>query len=134
MVGYCVYMRILEEAHLLNFTVAPSRQRRGLGQALLERLLSRMKEDGAVSVLLEVRPSNDAAIRLYGRNGFVQIGRRKGYYPAGKNTREDALLMQRALVPEADGLRDARARAIAAETSHEATVAMAQAVVPDLRT
>ena len=134
MVGYCVYMRILEEAHLLNFTVAPPRQRRGLGQALLERLLWRMKEDGAASVLLEVRPYNDAAIRLYGRNGFVQIGRRKGYYPAGKNTREDALLMQRALVPEADGLREARARAVAAETSHEATVAMAQAVVPDLRT
>lgn len=134
MVGYCVYMRILEEAHLLNFTVAPPRQRRGLGQAFLERLLLRMKDEGAASVLLEVRPSNDAAIRLYGRNGFAQIGRRKGYYPAGKNTREDALLMQRALVPEADGLRDARTRAIAAETSHEATVAMAQAVVPDLRT
>jgi tRNA threonylcarbamoyladenosine biosynthesis protein TsaB len=134
MVGYCVYMRILEEAHLLNFTIALPRQRRGLGQAFLERLLARLKEEGAASILLEVRPSNTAAIRLYQRNGFSEIGRRKGYYPAEKNRREDALLMQRALIAQADSLRDARARAIASETSHEATVAMARAVVTDLRT
>lgn len=133
MVGYCVYMRILEEAHLLNFTIAPARQRRGLGQAFLERLLSRMKTEGAASALLEVRPSNDLGIRLYQRNGFIEIGRRKGYYPAERNAREDALVMQKVLAAKAESIRDARTRAIAAETSHEATVAMAQAVAPELR-
>jgi tRNA threonylcarbamoyladenosine biosynthesis protein TsaB len=133
MVGYCVYMRVLEEAHLLNFTIAPPRQRRGLGQAFLERLLARVADEGAASMLLEVRPSNDAGIRLYARNGFAQIGRRKGYYPAEKGSREDALLMQRSLAPQAQGLRQARARAIAADASQEGILAMAQALAPDLR-
>ncbi|MFZ9734427.1 MAG: ribosomal protein S18-alanine N-acetyltransferase [Burkholderiaceae bacterium] len=133
MVGYCVYMRVLEEAHLLNFTIAPPRQRRGLGQAFLERLLARVADEGAASMLLEVRPSNEAGIRLYARNGFAEIGRRKGYYPAEKGSREDALLMQRALSLQAQGLREARARAIAADVSQEGTFAMAQALAPDLR-
>ena len=133
MVGYCVYMRVLEEAHLLNFTIAPPRQRRGLGQAFLERLLARVADEGAASMLLEVRPSNDAGIRLYARNGFAEIGRRKGYYPAEKGSREDALLMQRALSLQAQGLREARARAIAADASQEGSFAMAQALAPDLR-
>ena len=133
MVGYCIYMRVLDEAHLLNFTIAPLRQRRGLGQAFLERLLARVADEGAASMLLEVRPSNDAGIRLYARNGFAEIGRRKGYYPAEKGSREDALLMQRALSLQAQGLREARARAIATDASQEGSFVMAQALAPDLR-
>jgi len=133
MVGYCVYMRVLEEAHLLNFTIAPPRQRRGLGQAFLERLLARMSAEGAASILLEVRPSNAAGIGLYRRNGFEQIGRRKAYYPAADGAREDALLMQRALIPQAEELRKARARVVAAAQSQEAAMAIAQVLVPELR-
>lgn len=93
MVGYLVWMRVLDEAHLLNFTIAPARQRRGLGQFMLDRWRGLMKAEGMVRILLEVRPSNEPAIRLYRRNGFRQIGLRRDYYPAGDQAREDALVM-----------------------------------------
>ena len=101
MVGYLVWMRVLDEAHLLNFTIAPARQSRGLGQHLLKTWLAQLMADGLQQVLLEVRPSNPKAIRLYQRNGFVQTGLRKGYYPSGPNGREDALLMNKPLSPVA---------------------------------
>lgn len=101
MVGYLVWMRVLDEAHLLNFTIAPARQSRGLGQHLLKIWLAQLVADGLQQVLLEVRPSNPKAIRLYQRNGFVQTGLRKGYYPSGPNGREDALLMNKPLSPVA---------------------------------
>jgi tRNA threonylcarbamoyladenosine biosynthesis protein TsaB len=101
MVGYLVWMRVLDEAHLLNFTIAPARQSRGLGQHLLKTWLAQLMADGLQQVLLEVRPSNPKAIRLYQRNGFVQTGLRKGYYPSGPNGREDALLMNKPLSNEA---------------------------------
>ena len=101
MVGYLVWMRVLDEAHLLNFTIAPARQSRGLGQHLLKTWLAQLVADGLQQVLLEVRPSNPKAIRLYQRNGFVQTGLRKGYYPSGPNGREDALLMNKPLSPVA---------------------------------
>lgn len=99
MVGYLVWMRVLDEAHLLNFTIAPARQSRGLGQHLLKVWLAQLVQAGIQDVLLEVRPSNPKAIRLYQRNGFVQTGLRKGYYPSGPNGREDALLMNKSLSP-----------------------------------
>ena len=46
------------------------------------------------SVLLEVRPSNTRALAIYERYGFKQIGRRKGYYPAANQLREDAIVMR----------------------------------------
>ena len=46
------------------------------------------------SILLEVRPSNERALDVYRRHGYVQIGRRKGYYPAGAAGREDAIVMR----------------------------------------
>ncbi|MDC6131644.1 ribosomal-protein-alanine N-acetyltransferase, partial [Burkholderia gladioli] len=45
-------------------------------------------------MLLEVRPSNPRAIRLYERFGFEVVGRRKNYYPAKHRTREDAIVMR----------------------------------------
>ena len=103
MVGYLVWMRVLDEAHLLNFTIAPARQSRGLGQHLLKVWLAQLGQAGIQEVLLEVRPSNPKAIRLYQRNGFVQRGLRKGYYPSGPNGREDALLMNKSLSPVVGG-------------------------------
>ncbi|MND05848.1 ribosomal-protein-alanine N-acetyltransferase [compost metagenome] len=51
------------------------------------------RDYGAQTILLEVRPSNQAAIELYASAGFAEIGRRRGYYPAG-NEREDAIVLQ----------------------------------------
>jgi ribosomal-protein-alanine N-acetyltransferase len=76
------------EGHLLNICVAPEYRGKGLGKALLEHALATAENAGADGVYLEVRPSNDAAISLYEKYGFIQVGTRKGYYQDG----EDALL------------------------------------------
>lgn len=94
--AYAVLMMVLDEGHLLNLGVGESFQRRGLGTRLLEHVMARTRQSGGVSLMLEVRPSNDKALRLYQRFGFVEIGRRKGYYPAHIG-REDALVLRRML-------------------------------------
>lgn len=93
LVGYWVWMQVVDELHLLNFTVAPARQRRGLGAWMMKQLIGRAEGLGMVRLLLEVRPSNAAALGLYRRFGFEQIGRRSGYYPNGPSAREDACVM-----------------------------------------
>ncbi|WEJ71443.1 ribosomal protein S18-alanine N-acetyltransferase [Pseudomonas sp. PSE14] len=96
-VGHGVIQLILDEAHLLNITVKPENQGRGLGLTLLEHLMKRAHERGAVECFLEVRESNQPAYRLYERYGFNEVGRRRGYYPA-VGGREDALVMACTLV------------------------------------
>jgi len=96
-VGHGVVQIILDEAHLLNITVKPENQGRGLGLALLEHLMSRAHAANARECFLEVRDSNTAAFRLYERYGFNEIGRRRDYYPA-VGGREDAVVMACTLV------------------------------------
>ena len=96
-VGHGVLSAVGDEAHLLNLTVKPESQSNGLGGKLLDHLLQRGKEKGAETVFLEVRESNHAAIHLYERTGFNEIGRRRGYYPA-VGGREDALVMAYSLL------------------------------------
>ncbi|WP_285960785.1 ribosomal protein S18-alanine N-acetyltransferase [Pseudomonas tohonis] len=91
-VGHGVINVIIDEAHLLNITVKPENQGRGLGLLLLEHLMQRARELKAGECFLEVRASNESAYRLYERYGFNEIGRRRGYYPAVAG-REDALVM-----------------------------------------
>ena len=94
--GYTVVMIAAGEAHLLNLSVAAPWQRRGMGRELLKFVLKLARDYGAGRILLEVRPSNGAAIALYGSAGFNQVAVRRGYYPAG-DRREDAVVMQLAL-------------------------------------
>lgn len=96
LVGYLVLMPALDETHLLNISVAPDRQGRGYGGRLLRRAMVQARHGGADSLLLEVRPSNAPALRLYRNFGFQEVGRRKGYYPAPAG-REDALVMRKSL-------------------------------------
>lgn len=91
-VGHGVIQIILDEAHLLNITVAPSHQGRGLGRALLEYLMTRARALKANECFLELRASNQPAFALYDSYGFNEIGRRRDYYPAAGG-REDALVM-----------------------------------------
>ncbi|MFC0668066.1 ribosomal protein S18-alanine N-acetyltransferase [Azotobacter chroococcum] len=91
-VGHGVIQVILDEAHLLNITVKPQNQGRGLGLRLLEHLMRRARERQAAECFLEVRASNGGAYRLYERYGFNEVGRRRDYYPAAGG-REDALVM-----------------------------------------
>jgi len=93
LVGYSVTMLAVDEAHLLNISVAAERQGHGFGARLLLHAMHDAEASGAKSLLLEVRPSNEKALILYKHFGFVQIGLRKGYYPAA-NGREDALVFR----------------------------------------
>jgi ribosomal-protein-alanine N-acetyltransferase len=94
LLGYFVALPGFEETHLLNLTVAPDRQRAGQGSAMLQRLLSLCQQRGDQALWLEVRPSNQPALALYQGFGFVEVGKRRNYYPAGGNKREDALVMR----------------------------------------
>lgn len=94
LVGYAVMMVAAGEAHLLNLSVAATCQGEGLGTDFVRFLMKVAGDEGAERVYLEVRPTNLAARALYARTGFVQIGVRRGYYPASGG-REDALVMER---------------------------------------
>lgn len=96
LIGHGVLMRGVDEAHLLNLSVARAHQRRGYGARLLEYFIQSARKDGLGALYLEVRPSNAAARHLYVRRGFRQVGRRRDYYPASVG-REDALVMVLAL-------------------------------------
>lgn len=95
-IGYAVVMLVLDEAHLLNISIAKSHQGRGLGRSLLDDMMQISRGHGAANIFLEVRPSNTAAIHLYESVGFNEMAVRRGYYPAA-NGREDAILMGMAL-------------------------------------
>jgi ribosomal-protein-alanine N-acetyltransferase len=92
--GYFLLMEVVDEAHLLDVAVAPGRQGTGLGRYLLDKVAARARGMGVLSVLLEVRPSNERALDVYRRYGYVEIGRRRAYYPAYQGQREDAIVMR----------------------------------------
>ncbi len=96
LIAYAVVMIALDEAHLLNLSVARSFQRCGQGWRMLDLMAANARDHGARSMLLEVRPSNVTGQRLYAGYGFEQIGRRRDYYPA-VGGREDAVVMRIAL-------------------------------------
>lgn len=95
-IGYALMMMVLDEAHLLNLSVAKAYQKQGLGRLLLEHMIAIAKKHAAANMFLEVRPSNISAIALYENIGFNEMAVRRGYYPA-HNGREDAVLMGLAL-------------------------------------
>jgi [ribosomal protein S18]-alanine N-acetyltransferase len=91
LVGYMIISRYVDAWHVMNVAVDPAYRRRGVAKRLLERLFD--LTDGAErGYTLEVRVSNDAAIRLYEGAGFRARGVRRGYYT---DNREDALIMWR---------------------------------------
>ncbi|WP_042300950.1 ribosomal protein S18-alanine N-acetyltransferase [Paraburkholderia kururiensis] len=105
LLGYCVLMPVVDELHVLNLCVAPSAQGAGAGLALLREAVRMARNQRLEGLLLEVRPSNHRAIRLYERFGFKSIGRRKNYYPARHRSREDAIVMRFSFAEE--GAHDA---------------------------
>ena len=101
-IGYFMAMPGFEEMHLLNVTVAARHEGRGHARRLLAELYALSSSFAATAVWLEVRESNERARALYLREGFVEAGRRRDYYPAPQGRREDAILMNRSLVPARD--------------------------------
>lgn len=93
LLGYFLVMEAVDEAHLLNISVAADAQGEGFGHLLLEYAVDLARKHRMAVMLLEVRVSNLRALQVYRRYGFVEIGRRKNYYPANQHTREDAIVM-----------------------------------------
>jgi ribosomal-protein-alanine N-acetyltransferase len=94
LIGYFLTMVIVDEMHLLDVAVDTPYQGRGAGTMLLDGLVTLARAQQMRLILLEVRVSNNAAIHLYTRYGFSEIGRRKHYYPVAPGVREDAIVMQ----------------------------------------
>lgn len=92
--GYFLLMLSVDDAHLLNITVHRDLQGQGIGLLLLDKARAITREKKLYAMLLEVRPSNARAEKIYRRYGFTRIGVRKGYYPAPNNEREDAIVMK----------------------------------------
>lgn len=101
LIGYAVQMMVLDEAHLLNLSVAKTFQGQGFGTILLEKMFANARQYQAANMFLEVRLSNKSAIGLYEKMGFNEMAIRRNYYLADpkifKNGREDAVLMGCAL-------------------------------------
>jgi ribosomal-protein-alanine N-acetyltransferase len=92
LVGYAFVSRYVDAWHVMNVAVADSFRRRGIASALLERLFEVTGTDPRRGYTLEVRVSNEGAIKLYEQLGFEARGIRRGYYT---DNREDALIMWR---------------------------------------
>ncbi|MBR0598057.1 ribosomal protein S18-alanine N-acetyltransferase [Clostridiales bacterium BAD-6] len=91
-VGYAGLWRIIDEGHITNVAVHPDFRQKGIGEALVSVLLDHTQREGIRSHTLEVRASNFAAISLYTKLGFVNVGYRKNYY---EDNGEDAIIMWR---------------------------------------
>ena len=90
--GYVGSQAVLDEADMMNIAVHPDFRRRGVALSLIEALVSELKERNVHCLTLEVRASNDPAISLYQKLGFLQVGRRPNYY---RNPKEDAWILRK---------------------------------------
>ncbi len=91
-VGYAVVWWVMEQGELANLAVRKERQGRGIGAALLDRVLGEVARAGVESLFLEVRVSNVPARALYASRGFRKVSVRSGYY---RNPVEDAWVLLR---------------------------------------
>ena len=82
---------IVDEIHIATIATHPDYRQQGIGKELLLHTLRSAKEEGAITSFLEVRESNDVALEMYRKFGYVESGRREGYY---KDNNEAAILMK----------------------------------------
>ena len=97
--AYCILYPAVDELHLLNITVAPSLRRHGIAQRMMKAIEGVAAQQNMPRIILEVRPSNTNALKLYEKMGFEAIGSRKNYYPSNPETglREDAIVMAKSI-------------------------------------
>ena len=91
--GFILLRAVADEAEVLTLAVRPEARRKGLGRRLVEAGAVQAAAWGAERVFLEVADDNAAALALYARCGFREVGRRRGYYARPDGTRRDALLL-----------------------------------------
>ena len=101
--AYCILFPAVDELHLLNITVSPKLRRLGIGVKMMNAIEGVAAQQNMPRIILEVRPSNKAALHLYQSLGYEQIGLRKNYYPidAASGMREDALVLAKSIKLEA---------------------------------
>ncbi|MCL7721364.1 ribosomal protein S18-alanine N-acetyltransferase [Actinobacillus pleuropneumoniae] len=92
-VAFAICQTVLDEATLFNIAVDPNFQAKGYGKRLLPALIERLREQGILTLWLEVRESNLAAQKLYDSLGFNEVTIRKNYYPTPSGERENAIVM-----------------------------------------
>jgi ribosomal-protein-alanine N-acetyltransferase len=91
--GFALWRTAADEAELLTIAVRTDRRRHGLGRALLEAVVEQARHSGAHHLFLEVGADNAPARSLYSQAGFVEVGRRPGYYRRHAG-RADALVLR----------------------------------------
>lgn len=103
-IGYIGAWCVAGDADITNIAVIKEFRRQGIAKRLLENLILKLKEKGALNVRLEVRCSNDGAIALYNGFGFLKIYIREKYY----DNKEDAIIMEKIL--QEDKIRETDTR------------------------
>jgi ribosomal-protein-alanine N-acetyltransferase len=91
--GIALWRVIVDEAELLTVAVHVDHRRRGVGRALLDAVIERVRERGAHKLFLEVGVDNPPALSLYAQAGFTEVGRRVGYYQRHHGV-ADALILR----------------------------------------
>ena len=91
--AYIVFWIVAGEAHIANLAVSPRNRRKGYADVLLHYAVVKSLENGANYLTLEVNEKNQAAITLYEKHGFQQVGKRRKYY----EDRDDALVLSLSL-------------------------------------
>lgn len=92
LIGYCGLYQVLEEGNITQVAVCLKQRKKGIAGKMLQELTQLALQKGITFFTLEVRASNEAAIRLYEKDGYLLMGRRKNYY---QNPTEDALIMNK---------------------------------------
>lgn len=92
LLGYVGSQTCQDETDMMNIAVSPASRRQGVARALIQALVSALRQRGSKQLTLEVRASNGPARQLYESLGFLQVGLRKNYY---RNPKEDALILRK---------------------------------------
>ncbi len=95
-VGYIICRKSFNVCHILNLCVVVSEQRKGYGEKLLQSVLNSLANSNSNTVILEVRPSNNAALKLYEKYGFQKDIIKEGYYQ-DEHGKEDAILLKKVI-------------------------------------
>lgn len=95
--GFALVRVVLDEAELLTIATHPEHQRQGLARLMMIEWQKAAQARGATRAFLEVAADNTAAFALYQSQGFVESGRRKGYYRRAGQPAVDAIVLARSL-------------------------------------
>ena len=102
--GFILYTLVAGEGEILTVATAHNWRRYGIGEMLVKAALSHLSAERAEAMFLEVGDSNTAALALYRKHGFLEVGKRHNYYAiakgsnTGPNTGATALVMRRDLL------------------------------------